>query len=616
MKTSNKMKAFGYVLLACLACTLFSCGPDELLPEPVPPVVKPGDDDKPDEKPEEPAKVQLGITAALQNMQQTRGIIEAFAPGHEMGIFVSTNQGDEATGTKNASYLFDGKVWNAGQDVPVEADANVVAYLPYDKGVTDFKDVPFDLADQNDILYGTGKVTKDVPTANLVMQHAMTLVRIRLIKNEYMGTGLVSDMTFADVYTSGTVDASTGGVKINYNQGRGTVKVGGNYMLNDENPVTVDAIMLPKAAHEEQAASVSFVIDGQKHTYTFPVQHEWKAGMKYTYTLKMTGNYNAPVNKEQVDIDVEYWGQYGKTDDIVLNPNPEDYEFTIWTNYTEYGYDCYQNEGKVFGTFYYPWCGTSEGEMRFVFMKKGTNEIVEKFQPIDIKTNGGWDGKRIQCYVTSAPGTYQLVPLFRKKGETMWCRAAGYDYGSTDQEWLYEVKAPALDDLPALRMMEVEGQGYTSILAYPVPDDTSWNLVYTLSNKGEKALRGEIKAVWEREFKLKSNSYRPSTRDKQVANADSEWADEIGRVSINIPVGTRFWKGIMECKFPVKHAKPIDSKGVLYAVPVLHLYWKAEGSGEWILLRCDADYLFNRNYTEGYIWDETTNYIKVMPQSW
>ena len=72
-------------------------------------------------------------------------------------------------------------------------------------------------------------------------------------------------------------------------------------MLNDESPVIVDAIMIPRAAYDEQA-SVSFVIDGQKHTYAFPVQHEWKAGMKYTYTLKMTGNYNAPVNKEQVDI--------------------------------------------------------------------------------------------------------------------------------------------------------------------------------------------------------------------------------------------------------------------------------------------------------------------------
>ena len=137
--------------------------------------------------------------------------------------------------------------------------------------------------------------------------------------------------------------------------------------------------------------------------------------MLFRSTLKMTGNYNSPVNMEQVDIDVEYWSRYGKTDQIILNPNPEDYEFTIWPNYTEYGYDCYQNEGKVFGTFYYPWCGTSEGEMRFVFMRPGTNEIVEQFQPIDIKTNGAWDGKRIQCYVTSVPGTYQLVPLFRDR---------------------------------------------------------------------------------------------------------------------------------------------------------------------------------------------------------
>ena len=144
------MKIFRYILLASLTCTLFSCGPDELIPESVPPVVNPGDKDEPGEEPEEPEKIQLAITASLQDMQQTRGIIEAFAPGHEMGVFISTDRTDEAAGTKNASYLFDGKVWNAGQDVPVEADADVVAYLPYNREVTDFKSVPFDLAAQNE----------------------------------------------------------------------------------------------------------------------------------------------------------------------------------------------------------------------------------------------------------------------------------------------------------------------------------------------------------------------------------------------------------------------------------------------------------------------------------
>lgn len=33
------------------------------------------------------------------------------------------------------------------------------------------------------------------------------------------------------------------------------------------------------------------------------------------------------------------------------------------------------------------------------------------------------------------------------------------------------------------------------------------------------------------------------------------------------------------------------SEWVKYAGPIVHLYWKAEGSNEWILLRCDADYL-------------------------
>lgn len=132
---------------------------------------------------------------------------------------------------------------------------------------------------------------------------------------------------------------------------------------------------------------------------------------------------------------------------------------------------------------------------------------------------------------------------------------------------------------------------------------------------GKKALKGEIKAVWEREFKLKSNSYRPSIKKEGAVN-DEEWRDELGMVSVDIPAGVRFWKGIMSCKFPVKRLQPMGSNGVSYAGALVHLYWRAEGSKEWILLRCDADYLFNRNYTGGYIWDETTNYVKLFPQSW
>lgn len=74
------MKILRYILLASLTCALSACEKDEILPEPEPPVVTPGDDPEKDEE----EKIRLGITASLQAMQ-TKGIIEAFLPGHEIG---------------------------------------------------------------------------------------------------------------------------------------------------------------------------------------------------------------------------------------------------------------------------------------------------------------------------------------------------------------------------------------------------------------------------------------------------------------------------------------------------------------------------------------------------
>ena len=95
------MKILRYILLASLTCALSACEKDEILPEPEPPVVTPGDDPGKDEE----EKIRLGITASLQAMQ-TKGIIEAFLPGHEMGVFISTTD----TGSPyvyNVPYAFD-----------------------------------------------------------------------------------------------------------------------------------------------------------------------------------------------------------------------------------------------------------------------------------------------------------------------------------------------------------------------------------------------------------------------------------------------------------------------------------------------------------------------------
>lgn len=565
-------------------------------------------EDDPEQDPEDKPvneELLLGLDATLNNMVESRrGVINAWQSGNEIGLY---------TENKNLKYTYDGSKWIAAEQYEVQNEQTVYAYHPYDQNATDMK-LDIDLTKQEDVMYGKCAVTPDFPTAKPVMNHALSLIRIKLMRDEYIGKGLITDVMIKNVSSSLIMNILDGDIWIQ--EGKSDIPIGGGYMLNDDNPAVSEAILPP--LYYPDGVSLSFKLDGKEMSYTFPSWHEWEAGNIYTYTIKIKGAYNGEVNKDDVPIDVEYWSQFGKTDDIVLRTvDYTDFEnmFFISTNHTEFGYDCYQNEGKPFGLFYtHAGSEPFEGKVRFVFMRG--SQIVEKFQPIDIKIQGNWDGKKIQCYVTSAPGTYQLVPLFQRKGESTWFKALGYEQNGSDQEWMYEVKAPAPDDLPALRDIFLEKEGdNTNFLSYRIPYNEFFNVVYTISNKGTGALKGEIKAVWEREFKLKSNSYRPSTRKQNTTN-DVEWADEIGRVSVSIQPGIRYWKGIMECKVSKYYAKPTGANGNEYAGPVIHLYWKPEGSSEWTLLRLDADYLFNNDYQGADVWDETLNYINVSLEDW
>ena len=565
-------------------------------------------EDDPEQDPEDKPvneELLLGLDATLNNMVESRrGVINAWQSGNEIGLY---------TENKNLKYTYDGSKWIAAEQYEVQNEQTVYAYHPYDQNATDMK-LDIDLTKQEDVMYGKCAVTPDFPTAKPVMNHALSLIRIKLMRDEYIGKGLITDVMIKNVSSSLIMNILDGDIWIQ--EGKSDIPIGGGYMLNDDNPAVSEAILPP--LYHPDGVSLSFKLDGKEMSYTFPSWHEWEAGNIYTYTIKIKGAYNGEVNKDDVPIDVEYWSQFGKTDEIVLRSvDYTDFEnmFFISTNHTEFGYDCYQNEGKPFGLFYtHAGSEPFEGKVRFVFMRG--SQIVEKFQPIDIKIQGNWDGKKIQCYVTSAPGTYQLVPLFQRKGESTWFKALGYEQNGSDQEWMYEVKAPAPDNLPALRDIFLEKEGdNTNFLGYDIPYNEFFNVVYTISNEGKGALKGEIKAVWEREFKLKSNSYRPSTRKQNTTN-DVEWADEIGRVSVSIQPGIRYWKGIMECKVSKYYAKPTGANGNEYAGPVIHLYWKPEGSSEWTLLRLDADYLFNNDYQGADVWDETLNYINVSLEDW
>lgn len=187
------MKILRYILLGLFICVLFVCEKDEILLEFELLVVILGDDLGKDEE----EKIWFGIIVLLQVMQ-IKGIIEVFLLGYEMGVFICIIDIGFLY-VYNVFYVFDGKKWNVGGDVLVEGDLEVVVYLLYNGQVLGDRFIFFELVDQYDILYGRIMVIRDILIVDIEMKYVMSLVCIKILKNEYMGEGIVLNIRFDNV---------------------------------------------------------------------------------------------------------------------------------------------------------------------------------------------------------------------------------------------------------------------------------------------------------------------------------------------------------------------------------------------------------------------------------
>lgn len=326
-------------------------------------------------------RVYLSFNATLENMQ-ARAIVESFKSGDQIGVFADTQN--------NVPYVYDGKAWKEETKIEIKQKMDVFAYYPYTTSVTTSEQIPVDVTTQTDYLYGTGSCGIGTPNVSVTMKHALSLVRIVIKKNDYNKEGKVERVAINNIATLATLNAQTGVVNSNNREENASLQIGGNYLLDDKNLVTSEAILVPVGSAEGITASL--VIDGEEFTYSFPSEHVWEQGLSYTYTLNMREGYNCPVDMEEVPIDVEYWSVFGKTDNLVIREYGDDL-FTVRKNYTKYGYDCYQNEGKIFGAFYSNYTTTDfEGEVRFLLTQNG--EIIEQYPPVTVNTvkSGQWGG--------------------------------------------------------------------------------------------------------------------------------------------------------------------------------------------------------------------------------
>lgn len=590
---------------------LASCdkGNDPILPEPEPTPEPAPEPDKP--------KTMLCFSTSIEMLNEvtTRGTVSSFEPDSEIGLFYNDT-------CINKKFVYDGKIWSGGEVALADEMKDIICYYPYSSVIKSSGEIPIDIGSQTDYLVGSASVGAEKPEVEVKMKHLLSLVRITIKKNNYIGDGHIESLTWNGIHTTAKYNAADN--TTTPMGSKGSLLAGGNYYLDDtKDPIPVETIMLP--VNSAKGITLTVVVDGEERVYDIPESHQWEAGKAYTYTLTLKGGYNSPIDLEEFPIDVGYWSTFGKTDDIVLG-NSEGNWFDIEPGEVSYGTDIYRNEGFMFG-FYGYWTGleletgnmpdTWEGDFRMVLMDNAGN-IVDKFQPCSIVAENGamMKGTARRSYVTAPAGTYELGVLFRKKGETIWQKANHLDK-VTREDMTFTIKEQT--DLPALRMIQVEEETNTGVVIHNRPYDSNFNITYVLSNRGKIPLKGEIKAVWERTFDYTGHCYRPSSKRTNTVN-DNEWQDEIGRMSIDLQPTIRFWKGSMPCRFPQKREMPRTSNGIGYCMPMVHLYWKAEGSSEWILLRCDLDEILaakvNSSQEESNLFGISLNYISFEQSHW
>lgn len=299
------MKIRGYAIISALPLFLVACHSDKIpVPEKKVENTEQTDDSKqPEEEPEDKPvneELLLGLNPTLKNMVESRrGIINAWQTGNEIGLY---------TEDKTLKYTYDGNSWKSAEQYEVQKEQTVYAYHPYTENF-DFPYVSVDLTRQEDAMYGQCIVTPDFPMAKPEMKHALSLIRVKLLRDEYMGTGMVTDVTVRNVNSHVDMDVLYGNVAYP-NAPKCDIPIGGGFMLNDANPTVSEAILPP--LYHPDGVSLSFKLDGKEMSYTFPSWHDWESGKIYTYTIKIKGAYNAEINKEDVPIDVEYWSQFGK----------------------------------------------------------------------------------------------------------------------------------------------------------------------------------------------------------------------------------------------------------------------------------------------------------------
>lgn len=224
----------------------------------------------------------------------TRALINSLSNGEMVGVSVVDDSGAGYNGNSylnvkaTASFSSETLVWELDSEVKLnDTFATIYAYYPYNSSVTDFKAIPVETVTQTDYMYGTPVtgVSASSSNADIMLNHALTAIRVKLQRGTYKGKGAVNSISLqgTNIGLTGVLDATNGTLT-------GVSGVGDALMVDCGNGTTIDGgisdiIFVPVVGKEGELA-VTLTVDGTAYSCTVDAC-SFVQGSVYTCTLTM-----------------------------------------------------------------------------------------------------------------------------------------------------------------------------------------------------------------------------------------------------------------------------------------------------------------------------------------
>ena len=309
--------------LLCIGAVFTSCTDDEVVNQ------------------ADKAPLQISVNAKVA--KQSRAIVhgEWLPSGSSIGVSLFTPTGDDydEQGYYNIQYKGMGdeedQVWSSMGVTPTISanEAALIAYHPYnDDEDLDLTAIPVEIATQTDYMFSSPLfgITNAAPKADIVLDHALTAIRVKLVLGDFTGDASVSEIAVASsgLGVSALMDifTSNGAFKDITGQGdKFTLPV--DFELSTTGTDN-DIMFVPDASVVSGVTTVSATIGGKKYTAGIEFDEAYKQGYIYTYTLTLN-NSGFSVTK----VNVNPW-ETGNNDDAVLEPDnnyePDEYVVKVF----------------------------------------------------------------------------------------------------------------------------------------------------------------------------------------------------------------------------------------------------------------------------------------------